>query len=46
MKGFGEKAKPRKKLNYELNKLKYQQLVNEGFKYQLQKIKQKNIINI
>ena len=33
MKGFGEKAKPRKILNYELNKLKYQQIVNEGFKH-------------
>ena len=33
MKGFGEKAKSRNKLNYELNKLKYQQLVNEGFKH-------------
>lgn len=33
MKGFGEKAKPRKKLNYELNRLKYKQLVNEGFKH-------------
>ena len=33
MKGFGEKAKPRKKLNYELNKLEYKQLVNKGFKH-------------
>ena len=32
MKGFGEKAKPRKKLNYQINKLKYQQIVNEAFK--------------
>ncbi len=33
MKGFGEKTKPRKKLNHELNTLKYQQIVNEGFKH-------------
>ena len=33
MKGFGDKAKPKKKLNYELNKLKYQQSVNKAFKY-------------
>ena len=32
MKGFGEKAKPRKKLNYQISKLKYQQIVNEAFK--------------
>ena len=32
MKGFGEKAKPRKELNYQINKLKYQQIVNEAFK--------------
>ena len=32
MKGFGDKAKPRKKLNYQINKLKYQQIVNEAFK--------------
>ena len=31
MKGFGEKAKPRKKLNYHINKLKYQQIVNKAF---------------
>ena len=33
MKGFGEKTKPRKKLNHELNTHKYQQIVNEGFKH-------------
>ncbi len=32
MKGFGEEAKPRKNLNYDINKLKYQQIVNEAFK--------------
>ena len=32
MKGFGEKAKPKKKLNYQISKLKYQQIVNEAFK--------------
>ena len=33
MKGFGEKAKPRKELNYELKNRKYQRIVNEGFKH-------------
>ena len=33
MKGFGESAKPKKGLNYELNKRKYQGIVNEGFKH-------------
>ena len=33
MKGFGEKAKPKKKLNYELNKIQYQQIVKQAFNY-------------
>jgi len=32
MKGFGDKTKTRKKLNYQINKLKYQQIVHEAFK--------------
>ena len=33
MKGFGEKAKPKKKLNYSRNNLRYKQILNTAFKY-------------
>ena len=33
MKGFGDNTKPKKKLNYSRNKLQYQQILNEAFKY-------------
>ena len=33
MKGFGEKAKTKKKLNHGINNLKYQKIVREAFKY-------------
>ena len=33
MKGFGENANKKKKLNHKINNLKYQQIVQEAFKY-------------
>ena len=36
MKGFGEKAKPQKELNYLRNNLRYQQILNEAFRFHSQ----------